>query len=242
VQLGRSLYLQARYADAGRAWEQAQAKSPDNLFVLRNLGAVYHMLDRPDDAAAAFQRALEIEPTATVYSNLGTMRFFQGRYSDAAAAFERAVELNPTSFQYWANLGDAYRWVPGAEGKARQAFSRAVPLVDERVNASPADPDLRTQLALYLAKQGDRVRADKELRQWETFQKKSPASHFRALLVHEILGDRTAALASLETALAAGYAFKEIRDEPELAKLRSDPRYHRIVAAHESGGTIPRQS
>jgi tetratricopeptide (TPR) repeat protein len=236
VLLGRSLYLQARYDEAARVWEQAETKSPDNGFVLRNLAAVYHMLDRTDAAAAALQRALEIEPTATVYSNLGTMRFFQGRYSDAATAFEKAVQLNPTFSQYWANLGDAYRWVPGGADKARQAFSRAVPLVEARLKAAPADPDLQTQLALYLAKQGDRTRAETELRRWEAFQKKSPASHFRALLVHEILGDRTAALASLEAALAAGYAFKEIRDEPELAKLRSDAKYHRIIANYESRG------
>jgi serine/threonine-protein kinase len=233
-QLGRSLFLQARYDEATRAWEQAQKLSPDNGLVLRNLGAVYQTTERDEEAAAVLQRALEIEPAATVYNNLGTLRFFQGRYSDAVAMFEKAVELNPTFYQYWANLGDGYRWVPGGADKARQAFTRAVPLVEEQLKSSPSDPDHQTRLALYLAKQGDRARAGKELSRWETFPKKSPASHFRALLTHEILGERTAALASLEAALTAGYAFKEIRDEPELAKLRSDARYHRIVADYES--------
>jgi tetratricopeptide (TPR) repeat protein len=234
VQLGRSLFLQSLYADAARVWEQAREKSPDNVLVLRNLGAVYQTIERYDEASAVLQRALEIEPSATLYNNLGTLWFFQGRYSDAVAVFEKAVDLNPTFYQYWANLGDGYRWVPGASDKASQAFSRAVPLVEERLKAAPSDPDLRTRLALYLAKQGDRARALKELGLWETLPQKSPASHFRALLTHEILGDRTAALASLEKALTAGYAFKEIRDEPELAKLRSDARYHRIVADYES--------
>ena len=175
-----------------------------------------------------------------MYNNLGTLWFFQGRYSDAAGAFEKAVGLNPTFYQYWANLGDAYRWVPGGADKARDAFSRAVPLVEGLLKRSPSDPDLQTQLSLYLAKQGERARALNELSQWETSQKKSPASHFRALLVHEILGDRTAALASLDAALAAGYAFKEIRDEPELAKLRNDRRYHDIVRKYESAKPRPR--
>ena len=144
------------------------------------------------------------------------------------------MDLNPTFYQYWANLGDAYRWVPDGADKAREAFARAVPLVQNLLKRSSSDPDLQTQLALYLAKQGERASAEKALRQWETFQNKSPASHFRALLIHEILGDRQAALTSLETALASGYAFKEIRDEPELTKLRSDPRYHRVVARYDS--------
>jgi tetratricopeptide (TPR) repeat protein len=233
-QIGRSLFRQSRYEEAARAWEQARTQSPDNVLVLRNLGAVYQTLDRNDEAATALQRALEIEPSATVYNNLGTLWFFKGRYSDAAAGFEKAVELNPTFYQYWANLGDAYRWVPGGADKARDAFSRAVPLVEDSLKRSPSDPDLQTQLAMYLAKQGERARAEAALRQWETSPKKSPASHFRALLTHEILGDRAAALSSLDAALAAGYAFKEIREEPELAKLRNDRRYHDIVRKHES--------
>jgi tetratricopeptide (TPR) repeat protein len=192
------------------------------------------MLDRTEEAAAAFQRALEIQPTATVYSNLGTLRFFQGRYSDAAGAFEKAVEGNPTYFLYWANLGDAYRWIPGAEEKAKQAYSRAVTLADERVAKSPEDPNLRTQLAVYLAKRGDATRARQQLEVWNTLNKKTPASHFRAALVHEIVGDRNAALDALGAAMSAGYALNEIRGEPELAKLRGDPRYHRLVAAFET--------
>jgi len=105
------------------------------------------------------------------------------------AAFQKAVDLNPTFYQYWANLGDAYRWVPDGADKAREAFARAVPLVQNLLKRSSSDPDLQTQLALYLAKQGERASAEKALRQWETFQNKSPASHFRALLIHEILGD-----------------------------------------------------
>ncbi len=233
LQLGRSLYAQARYSEAASTWETARAKSPYNALVLRNLGAAYHMLERTDDAAAAFQRALEIEPSATVYSNLGTLRFFQGRYSDAAAAFEKAVELNPSVFLYWANLGDAYRRLPGSTEKARTAYSRAINLVEDRLKTSPTSPDLQTQLALYLAKSDNKTRALQELRRWESFETKSPASHFRVLLIHEIGGDREAALSALSAALMAGYAIKEIRDEPELARLRNDPRYHRIVATFD---------
>ena len=40
--------------------------------------------------------------------------------------------------------------------------------------------------------------------------------------------------------LAAGYAFKEVRDEPELAKLRNDRRYHEIVRKYESAKPRPR--
>ena len=232
--LGRSLFAQAKYAEALAIWEAADRQTPDNVQILRNLGAVYQVLERNDEAAAALQRALAIEPTATVYSNLGTLRYFQGRYSDAAAAFEKAVDLNATFFLYWANLGDAYRWIPGSSEKARQAFARAISLVEDRLRSAPDDPDLRTRLAMYLAKQGDTARAAQELKRWKDSAKVTPSSHFRALIVHEVSGDRDAALRALDAALRAGYATRDIQNEPELTKLRSDPRYHRILAAFET--------
>ena len=235
--LGQSFYMQAKYHAAASSWEEADRKAPDNVLVLRNVGAAYHMIGRRDEAASALQRALAIEPTAGVYNNLGTIRFFQGRYSEAAAAFEKAIEINPTFSLYWASLGDAYRWVPDASAKARQAYSRAVALLAEDVKSKPADPDVRTRLALYLAKQGESEPARQELERWRRLTQKTAASHFRALVAYEIVGDRDRALASLDAALKAGYAAIEVQNEPELIKLRTDPRYHRIVAAVETGTT-----
>jgi tetratricopeptide (TPR) repeat protein/tRNA A-37 threonylcarbamoyl transferase component Bud32 len=233
-QLGRSLYAQARYADATREWEEARRLAPDNVIVLRNLGAVYHMVGRTDEAASALQRALEILPTATVYNNLGTLRFFQGHYTDAAAAFDKAVALNATVYLYWANLGDAYRWIPGKQEKEREAYSRAIALVRERITAAPQDPTFQSQVALYLSKMGDGPASLDELQRWQRLAKKTPASHFRAAMVHEIAGQRAAALEALDAALKGGYSLEEVRSEPELVKLRSDPKYHRLVAGFET--------
>jgi serine/threonine-protein kinase len=231
--LGQALYAQSKYDEALAAWQAALALTPDNSLVLRNLGAAYHQLDRADEAANVFQRALEIEPTATVYTNIGTLRFFQGRYSDAVTAFEKAVELNPTYYLYWGNLGDGYRWVPGRETDAKAAYSRAVSLIEDQIRSRGAGGAARpTLLATYLAKSGDAARATGELQQWAAGPEegKTAADYFRALVSYEVLGERDAALAALERAIAAGYTLKEIQGEPELTRLRSDPRYHRILA------------
>ncbi len=231
--LGRFYYSNARYEDAARVWERACELTPDNVLVLRNLGGAYHALDRTDAAAAAFQRALEIEPAATTYSNLGTLRFFQGRYADSAAAFEKAVELNPTYYLYWGNLGDAYRWIPGQEGKAREAFTRGAALAEERLKAREADVSLRASLAGYLAKRGDAEKARDQLRRIEEAADRSAAVYFKTALAYEITGDRARALRDLEVALQKGYPMREIGNEAELIELRADPRYHRMLARLE---------
>ncbi len=94
-------------------WESALQITPDNVLVMRNLGAVYFLLDRPDEAASILQRALEVAPAAPIYTDLGTIRFFQGRYTDAVAAFEKAVEQAANNHLHWGNLGDGLRWAPG---------------------------------------------------------------------------------------------------------------------------------
>ena len=100
---------------------------PDNILVLRNLGGVYHAVDRTDDAATVFQRALEIEPQATIYNNLATMRFFQGRYRRGGSRVREGDRAEPDLLPV---LGQPRRHdtagCPGQEQKAREAFTTAI--------------------------------------------------------------------------------------------------------------------
>jgi hypothetical protein len=52
-----------------------------------------------------------------------------------------------------------------------------------------------------------------------------------------VCGARDKALAAIENALKAGYAAKEIRGEPELLNLRSDIRFHNMMAAPPAAGS-----
>ena len=231
LELGLLNYRAAEYSAAAAAWERARESSPDNVRVLANLAAAYHMLDRYDEAASTLQRAIEIEPAARHYTNLGTLRFFQGRYEEAIPPLEKSVELAPNRYLYWLNLGDAYRWSPGHKSKARETFERGLELLREQLAAKPEDGDLRSTLALYLAKSGDTNAALQELQQVEQQTNLEAVQLFRVAVTHEIAGQREPALTRLEQALRAGYADREVRGEPELIDLRNDIRYHRIMAA-----------
>jgi eukaryotic-like serine/threonine-protein kinase len=230
-ELGLIQYRAADYSQAVAAWEQARKASPDNARVLANLSAGYHMLDRYEDAASTLQRAIEIEPAPRHYANLGTLRFFQGRYDDAIPPLEKAVELIPNRYRYWGNLADAYRWSTGHKARARETYARAIQLLREQLAQKPADLDMRSTLALYLAKSGDAAGAAGELSQFEGQSPSQAAVLFRLAVAHEITGNRDKALGALDNALKAGYAMKEIRSEPELVGLRSDIRYHKMAAS-----------
>ncbi|HET9839575.1 MAG TPA: protein kinase [Candidatus Angelobacter sp.] len=234
MDMGLLYYKTDRYAEAAKAWEKVSNLTPDNFIVLKNLGAAYHMMDRHDDAASAMQRSLEIKPAATTYNNLGTLRFFQGRYDDAVAAFEKAVDMSANNYYFWGNLGDAYRWAPGQRGKSNAAYNNAIRLAHESLASHPQDNDVRANLALYLAKTGDKKDALDEIGKVDGAAKKEGGDYFRSALVHELCGERDRALHELSSALNAGYALREIKNEPELIALRADQRYQSLVTKQAS--------
>ncbi|HXO37883.1 MAG TPA: tetratricopeptide repeat protein, partial [Candidatus Acidoferrum sp.] len=231
MNLGLLYYKTARYPEAAAAWEKVRTLTPDNFYALNNLAGVYMIMERDDDAAAALQRSLEIKPAPNNFSNLGTLRFSQGRYADAVPAFEKAVELDANNYLVWGNLGDAYRWAPGQRGKAGPAYQNAIRLVREEIAANPQDLEVQSNLALYLAKSGDKQRALAQITQVDHAPKKTASLLLDSAVVHELCGERDTALTTLSAALKSGSTLKEIKNEPELIALRTDARYQFLLTS-----------
>jgi serine/threonine-protein kinase len=227
--LGNFYYRLARYSEAEQAYNRVINLAPDSHLGYRNLGGVYHMQGRFADASAQYQNALQIRASASTYSNLGTSLFFQGLYQQSVAAFEKAIELGASNYQIWANLGDAYRQTPGNEEKAREAFQTAIRLVRDELSGKPDDGDLRSQLALYLAKSGEKQEALDHAARARKLDQSAPVVA-TLVLIYEICGLREQALEAMGAALKSGYSLEEFSRDPELFELRKDPRYHKLVA------------
>lgn len=204
--------------------------APDNAVIHKNLGVAYFRLDRFDEAATEFQRSLEIEPFHTTYTNLGTLEFYRGRYRTALSAFEKAVDSGAHHYLNWANLGDAQRFTPGQRDEARKSFRRAIQLLQEELARRPQEPELRSRLALYQAKQGATEAALGELANLDLGRAESPRLFYRAVQVFEIAGLRQRAMKALESALESGFSLAEARRDPELTDLRQDALFHRLAA------------
>jgi tetratricopeptide (TPR) repeat protein len=227
--MGLDAYQTGHFKEAAAAWEMALKLEPDSVPTLRNLGAVYHSLGRDDDAVAALQHALEIKPGSDVYTNLGTILFYQGKYDRAVPAFEKAVELGANNYDSWGNLGDSYRWSSNKKDKAKPAYEHAIQLVREEIARNPNQTELRVDLALYLAKTGDKDRALKELKPVEAAHDTNPSDLYISALVYELCGKRDQALDALLAAVKAGQDLNDIKNEPEFVSLRADPRYHLTI-------------
>ncbi len=235
--LGAFYVRYARYSAAEAPFRKVLELTPDNYIGYRNLGALYHFMDRQAEAEGALNRSIAIKPTNLAYLNLGTLYFFQGRYAEAASMDEKAVALGSNDYVIWGNLADAYRWAPGLAGKAPETYRRAIQTAEEQLRITPSDPSLLASLAVYWGKLGNSPKALGLAEESRRLAPKQPWVHFKSALIYELAGDRDRALAALAEALRDGYSPKEVRGEPELNKLRKDPRYDRIVRQSEPSTT-----
>ncbi|MBS1826921.1 MAG: protein kinase [Acidobacteria bacterium] len=218
------------YAEAIEAFQQALRRAPDNAAVLRDLATSLHMAGRYEEAASALQQSLAIEQSHQAYNNLGTLRFFQGHYGEAARLMEKAIELGPARYLTWGNLGDAYRWAPGEAKKAEEAYQVALRLAQQWLDAHPEDASARSSIAVYLAKTGQPEEAMAIVHSLPAAALERADIRYKMVVVHELAGQRAAALEHLDRCLRIGYAVKELEADPELLRLRRDIRYQQTLA------------
>ncbi len=216
-------------AGALESFRTALRLSPDNTRVLDNLGVTYQQLGRHEEAIVEYRRSIGIRPTASALSNLGTCLFVLGRYSEAVQAYERASSMNPGDATLWVNLGDALRWNGTPREHTVRAYRRAIEILEADLALTPRDADRETNLALALARIGEHRRAGDHADAAMAIDPGNAYVLYPVALVRLAAGETSPALDLLARAAAAGYPTGEMRRDPELTPLRSDPRFVRIV-------------
>lgn len=225
------------YADHGRpaeaiaTFQKAVNLSPESVRSYTNLGATYLRLGRYEDAVQVFSKSIAKKPTASAYSNLGTCYYFLGRYADAAGSFERAAAMLPKRQVIWLNLGDAYRWVPGADSKAAKAYDEAIRLGKSDLQLNPADSAARARVAACLAKRGDIRSAAREIAKAVADDPTNINVLYNASVVANAAGDKQSAVQYLKRAVSQGYSSAEIERDPEFSILRTSNDYKGVFAA-----------
>jgi tetratricopeptide (TPR) repeat protein len=105
--LGLCRFYNGDFAGAGRAFQTVAASVPLNE-VYNNLGAAESRLNRPTEAIASFQKALDGDSADPDYHfNIGYLEWREGRFDDAVASLRSAVARNPNDAEATALLGRA---------------------------------------------------------------------------------------------------------------------------------------
>jgi serine/threonine-protein kinase len=229
--LGVFYFAHGRYPEAAQQFEKAMHLLPDSNRPSNNLAGAYQEMGRYPEAIAAYLASLKSQPTPQAYSNLGTCYYDLGRYSDAAAVYAKAVEMTPKSYRYWANLGDAYRWIPGSDEKAGNAYDQAIDLAGKQIELNERDLDARSRLAECLAKRGKFPDARLQLKAAMGIDKNDIETMHRAAIVSMLEQNYEEASRWLTQAVQHGFNKAKLERDPEFAILRQKPSFRDVMQA-----------
>jgi serine/threonine-protein kinase len=229
--LGGFLLAAQRFPEAEQAWLTASSKAPDNARIWSNLGALYSLEHRPDEAQKVLVRALALYDYAPALSNLGTLRFQEGRYDEAAQLSERAVHLSPRDYRVWQHLADVYYWTPGQRDRSVAPRRRTVDLLEEAIKIEPDNALLLAPLADSYAALEDGEKARALIARAVKLAPSDRDVLNSAASVYETLGDRRAALDAVGASLRAGTDPRDFEDSKTFAALVKDPGYASLKSA-----------
>jgi protein O-mannosyl-transferase len=136
-----------RWRNSFTLFEHTLAVTPPNLRIEHNLGLALGVSDRYDEAAAHFERALQIDPN--FYDGLvvmGVTRAHQGRVPEAIEYFQAAIRLQPNTPKAHVQLTHAL-WTQNRDQEALEEMRRAL-------QVAPKDADILADLGLALALAG----------------------------------------------------------------------------------------
>jgi eukaryotic-like serine/threonine-protein kinase len=228
--LGSFLNDHSRYGEAADAWRKVTELTPDNIWGYMNVGVAYFQEGHFEFAETYFRRALQIAPdNPDLYSNAGTVSFFLGRFEEDAQYTQKAIALQPQKYEYWGNLADAYRMIPDELNKASMTYKQAISLAEKQLIINPADTLALSSLAHYESRTGDANRARVHLNAALRYRPNDVDILLIACLIRLDSGDKHEALDWLNKAVHAGYPREQLIANPDLASLRSEAEFARLV-------------
>jgi len=159
-----------RWHDSFTLFEHTLAVTPPNLRIEHNLGVALGLGDRYDEAAAHFEKALQIDPN--FYDGLvvmGVTRAHQGRLPEAIEYFRTAIRSQPDVPKARVQLAHAL-WNENGDEAALEEMRRASQL-------APKDADIRADFGLALAMVGTIPEAIEQLHEALRLNPNSAETH-----------------------------------------------------------------
>jgi len=175
------------YDEAIHAFQRVLKSNPQNAEAYCQLGAVYVLKEKTDDALTAYLRALELpaSPQTHGVAHVCLARIYhsQGKFADAENHGQHATAMLPKNAEAFFRLADTYLQ-RGKLGLARQAYQQALTL---EANLAPVYQGLGKIAFLQ-----NRLReAGQYYQKVLTLTPYHAETHYNLALVHRRLGQRS---------------------------------------------------
>ena len=226
-ELGNFYDRQGKFQQAIQQYQHALQLTPDNAQVYLNLGATY--LDSGDpklqaDAERALKKSVELSPSYQAYANLGALYLTEQRYGESVSSTQNALKFNDHDYTVWNNLVLAYQWLNNKD-KAEAARRRMLTLLEQEVKMKPQDAEAQAELAVLNAHYGLTSEAESRIQTALALAPDDPSVLADVAKADELLGKRSQAISEMQKAVQKGFALDQLRGDPELTALISDPKF-----------------
>jgi len=204
-----------RWHDSFTLFEHTLAVTPPNLRIEHNLGIALGASGRYDEAAAHFEKALQIDPN--FYDGLlamGVTRAHQGQLPEAIEYFQGAIRSQPDAPKAHVQLAHAL-WTQNRDQPALEEMHRASQL-------APKDPDIRADFGLALGMVGRIPEAIEQLHEALRMNPSSAEAHNNLGLALLAVGKARESIPEFEMALHLKPELKGAADNLRRAQSQLD--------------------
>jgi tetratricopeptide (TPR) repeat protein len=203
-----------RWRDSFTLFEHTLAVTPPNLRIQHNLGIALGASGRYDEAAAHFEKALQIDPN--FYDGLvamGVTSAHQGRLPEAIEYFQAAIRSQPDAPKAHVQLAHAL-WTQKRDQAALEEMDRASQLASK-------DADIRADFGLALALVGRIPEAIEQLHEALRLNPNGAEAHNNLGLALLASGKARESIPEFEAALRLKPELKGVADNLQRAQAQS---------------------
>jgi serine/threonine-protein kinase len=240
--LATTLIWLRRFQEALPQADRARTLAPTNLAVIQTRAAVPLVQGDLEGARAVIHAAPpEVEPTA--------LAAYFGVYADQYWVLDDALQqlllrLRPSAFgddrANWGIVLAQTYWFRGDRAKARIYADSARIQFEENIKVTPDDPQQHALLGValaYLGRKADAIREGQRGVEIQPITKDAfsgPYMQHQLVRIYVLVGEPEKALDQLEPLLKIPYNLSPgmLRIDPNLAPLKGNPRFERLVAGH----------
>lgn len=231
-----SSLLHVYYPSVESALEQGELASrraveldPDLPEAHASRGFALSQQGRYDEAAVEFRTAIELDAGQfDARYHYARQCFQRGALAQAAALFEDAAGVRE---DYQARFFAAQSYeAMGERDHALEAYQRALEVARRHLELCPDDPRAATMRAVASCRIGQREEGMRWAERALAIDPEDAGVRYNVACLYAVEGERDRAFATLQECIEMGFGNLEwIAQDPDLASLRDDVRFQRLV-------------
>lgn len=218
-------YYEWNPAASSKEFLRAFAENPDYAMAHSWYGESLAATGQYPQAMAEARRAMQDDPLSLIIgSNAGWTFALAHHYDQAVDTLKKTIDIDPNFPRTHFRLGQVY--------EMRGQYAMAIPEFEKAVQLSGGDPYYAGSLGHAYAASGNTRQARAVLQSLQSRVRRQYVPAYAIALIYTGLGDKDQAFRWLQSAVGdRSTSMVFLRGDPELANLRSDPRFAQLSHA-----------